>query len=234
MLVEDLDLVELDLADGAAVDVRGRRLGFGHGSGIGLRRRFFTQVVRRDVLLTLFFGVELVLGPLMLDQVEREQAVQRVGLRGILGLVGHRQESAERSVATAEGPEPLLDADHQVDQRLEPIAADGGVGIRLLASDAGRLQHGAGQAGLHQDRLHLLLGMEVPPLLLAALDHVERAAGPHTDAPRPRAWASAGRRTSSAGCGCASRRRRRRSSSRSCRTVAGPGLPPRRCRCPRP
>ena len=38
-------------------------------------------------------------------------------------------------------------------------------------------QRGAGQPGLHQDRLHLVLGVNVPPFLLAAHDHVQGGLG---------------------------------------------------------
>ena len=104
------------------------------------------------------------------------------------GLVGHRQEVAERAVAAAEGAQALLDAGDQVEQRLEPIAADGGAGLpngwALSRRQGGRVrvQLGAGQTGLDQDRLHLGLDVDVPPLLLAALDHVEGGLG-HVEVP---------------------------------------------------
>ena len=50
----------------------------------------------------------------------------------------------------------------------------------VVANDEDRQRNGsklgAGQAGVHQNALHLVLGVDVPPVLLAA-DHVERRLG---------------------------------------------------------
>ena len=112
----------------------------------------------------------------MLDQVQRQQAVERSGVGASPGLVGHRQEVAERQVAPAEGAEALLEVGDQVEQDLEPIAADRRGGIRLRPA-LGRLQAGAGQAVLDQDRLHLRLGRGRTAAPSCRLDHVERRLG---------------------------------------------------------
>ena len=87
--------------------------------------------------------------------------------------MGPGQERPERQVPPAEGPEGVVQAGDDLQERLEPGALDRRVDA------VGRVrgfEPGVGQADLVEDRLHLGLGLDVAPLLLLG-QHVERRLG---------------------------------------------------------
>ena len=87
VLVQHLDLVQLDLAHAVTWSTEARlwpvpllaSLASAASSPIQVQPHIDVQVVRREVILPIFFTVESFFLALMFDQEQRQQAISRVG-----------------------------------------------------------------------------------------------------------------------------------------------------------